>query len=82
VIELIVTDEQADQMRSGDSPVVVRDAHGEFLGFVTPHRIPDELDLQVMEKIRERQGKPTTYHTTAQVLERLRQLEAQECNGK
>jgi hypothetical protein len=82
MIEIVVTDEQAEQMRTGEVQVIVRDSRGEFLGFVKPRRIPDELDLEMMEKIRERRGKPTTYRTTAQVMERLRQLEAQECAGK
>lgn len=82
MVELIISDADADQLKSSQSPVLLRRANGEVLGIVVPPRVPDEFDLMMIERIKASRNLPRTYRTTEQVMERLRQLEAGECAGK
>jgi hypothetical protein len=80
--ELVLTMEEASQIKGSNEAVVVKGPDGEMLGFFMPPRIPDEFDRAIIERIKADRDKPKVYVTYEHVKERLRQLEAGECTGE
>lgn len=80
--ELVLTNEEARQVKSSHDPVVVKGPEGEVLGFFLPPRVPDEFDQIMIERIKANRQKPRVYHTYEQVKDRLHQLETGKCAGK
>ncbi len=80
--ELVVSTVEVNRIKSSMEPVAVKGPDGEFLGFITPPRIPDDFDRLMIEQIKAHRHEPQIYHSFDQVKERLRQLDAHECPGK
>lgn len=79
--EVILSELEIDKLKAICGPVAIRSPEGEMIGVFTPSRPLDDLDREMLEKIRQRRGKSEKTYTTQDVLDHLKQLETNECRG-
>jgi hypothetical protein len=70
MVQLVLTDEQAKVVSAAFQPIQVCDSQGRIIGHIKP--VWTEEDIKEALRIRETE---TEWHTTEQVLARLKSLE-------
>jgi|GEM_PF-6957602 len=78
ISEINLTAEEVAKLRSVPGRALVLGPAGEVIGIFNPSRPLDDLDRKVMKKVRDRHGNFGETRSTAQVLDRLKQLENRE----
>lgn len=78
--EVKMTEEEVAKLRTAQGRTIVRGPTGEVVGIFHPSRPVDDFDQNVIERVRQQRGNYGKTHTTAEVLERLKQLEQAEAS--
>jgi hypothetical protein len=77
MVEVVMTEAQADAIRTAPEPIVLRGPRGDVLGIVqSPSSAIVENETEILERIRLRRNQPQQWHSTAEVLCHLMSLDA------
>jgi len=78
MVEMVVTPEQAQTIRTAKGKVVLRSAEGDLLGIVSEPEGIVENEATLIKEALDQRGKPQRWYTTDEVWKRLRQLAAEQ----
>lgn len=72
--EITLSAADIGKLREIDGPATILSPEGEIVGVFTPAAPLDDIDREVLERIRKNRGKPQKTYTTQEVLEHLKRL--------